>query len=489
MAIVRSFLVVPARKQTKILLYSGLLALFVSYQVLLFDRTRLHQDILISTEFESTTPSKAVHFSSSDRERTSPAELLANSQSIRDRIRPLFSSHTWRQQHSVDSSSDFVVVPVFEHNSTDSPYFEVPFVTDNRHLPTENDNDKIYTITAFTQVSVNKLPRVKNIVRRWRAPVSCAVYLSTEQDMETLIDFLEQQQQHLEDGMWWTNFVAFHVMVEPLVVVPNPDHTTNNKNTSKPYPVNILRSLALKHVQTDYVFLLDVDFVPSVGAHDRIARIMESMEHKEQQQQQAQSNHTNNKDVNQHAKTMYILPAFEQFPENGTDVVNNVSSVPSTKKELFRAVNQKRVERFHKNRGCHHFINYTKWFSLTNTSTENQQRQSYHHQLYWVKYRNIHFEPYVVARKDYLPLFFPEYRGFGFNKASWFVECVLRDFKFRVLPDDFVVHMNHPYGRGRFAGKLGFYNQKFLQYLKKVYGPEKFELFISPVNRGWIILQ
>ena len=470
MTIVQSFPVLPTRKQTKFLLCSGILTFYVLYQqVLFFERIRFDQDVLESTtELKSskkTTPSNAIHISSLDKERTSSVETFTNSQSVRDRIRPLFSSHTWRrQQYSVDDySSDFGVVPVLEHNSTDSPYFEVPFVTDHRHLSTtKNDNDKMYTITVFTQVSVNKLPRVKDIVQRWRAPVSCAVYLSTEQDMETFIDFLEQQQQqqHLDEGTSWTSFVAFHVMVEP--------HTEK-----KQYPINILRNLALKHVQTDYVFLLDVDFVPSVGAHDRIARIMKSIEDQEHQQQQAQNNSRNNNPVSRHAKTMYILPAFEQFPENGTNTVNDVSTVPSTKKELVHAIEQNRVDRFHKDKGGHFSTKYHKWFSLTNTSTGNK--------LYRVKYEIVHFEPYVVARKDYLPLFSPIYRGYGFNKACWFVECVLRDFKFRVLPDDFVVHMNHPYGE-RDDTKLGYYNEKFSQYLKKVYGREKFERLILPHN-------
>ena len=386
MTIIRSFPVLPTRKQTKFLLYSGILTLYVLHQVYFFDRTSHDEYVLdqhvLESELKSnqkTTPSKAIHFSSSGKNRTSPVETSTNSQSIRDRIRPLFSSHPWwRQQHLVaDNSSDLVVVPVLEHKDADSPsYFEVPFVTDHRHRTTENDNDddKMYTITVFTQVSVNKLPRVRNVVQRWRAPVSCAVYLSTEQDMDTFIDFLEQQQQHVEDGMRWTSFVAFHAMVEPLVV-------QGDKNKKqKQYPINILRSLALKHVQTDYVFLLDVDFVPSVGANDRIARMMQSMEH--QEQQQAKHNTNNNNEVSRHAKTMYILPAFQQFPENGTNTVKNVSTVPSTKKELLYAIQQHRADIFLKNwKRAHLATNYPRWLVLGGSDGDEAINEPY-----WVTY-------------------------------------------------------------------------------------------------------
>ena len=36
------------------------------------------------------------------------------------------------------------------------------------------------------------------------------------------------------------------------------------------YPVNLLRNVALEAAQSDYVLLLDVDFVMSKGAHDTL---------------------------------------------------------------------------------------------------------------------------------------------------------------------------------------------------------------------------
>ncbi|ETO17521.1 hypothetical protein RFI_19800, partial [Reticulomyxa filosa] len=38
------------------------------------------------------------------------------------------------------------------------------------------------------------------------------------------------------------------------------------------YPVNTLRNLALRYARTEFVFLLDADFVPSFDAHDTIIR-------------------------------------------------------------------------------------------------------------------------------------------------------------------------------------------------------------------------
>ena len=178
---------------------------------------------------------------------------------------------------------------------------------------------------------------------------------------------------------------------------------------------------------------------------------------------------------------MYILPAFQQFPENGTNTVKNVSTVPWTKKELLYAIQQHRVDIFLKKwKRAHLATNFPRWLVLGGSEGEEAINEPY-----WVTYTSEHFEPYVVVRKDYLPLFFPEYRGFGFNKASWFVECVLRDFKFRVLPNDFVVHMNHPYGKRR-NNYRALYNEHFSQYLKKVYGLAKYRRMKLPLNQGFV---
>ena len=36
------------------------------------------------------------------------------------------------------------------------------------------------------------------------------------------------------------------------------------------YPVNYLRNVALENVNTPYVFLMDVDFVPMAGLYDHL---------------------------------------------------------------------------------------------------------------------------------------------------------------------------------------------------------------------------
>ena len=34
------------------------------------------------------------------------------------------------------------------------------------------------------------------------------------------------------------------------------------------YPINVLRNIALRETRTDYVFVIDVDFIPMPGLHE-----------------------------------------------------------------------------------------------------------------------------------------------------------------------------------------------------------------------------
>ncbi len=46
------------------------------------------------------------------------------------------------------------------------------------------------------------------------------------------------------------------------------------------YPVNVMRNVALNNAPTDLVYLADVDFVPTMGAHDTLKNYSVSLNRK-----------------------------------------------------------------------------------------------------------------------------------------------------------------------------------------------------------------
>ena len=59
------------------------------------------------------------------------------------------------------------------------------------------------------------------------------------------------------------------------------------------------------------------------------------------------------------------------------------------------------------------------------------------------------WEPYFIADKTDLPRYDARFAGYGNDKAVQTYEMSLRGFKFLVLPESFVIHIEHEAGPWR----------------------------------------
>jgi hypothetical protein len=308
----------------------------------------------------------------------------------------------------------------------------------NNNTQREISNIRVRTsqsglITLSTQGGVSKLPRLADLTSRWIGPISCAIYITTEEQIDIWIDFLNQNSR--KDSI--TTWVSFHILLEQ----PQLPKTVNR------HPINRLRNLALRNCRTDYVFLNDMDFMPPIHAHDILIQ-----------------------DPLPPPKIFWVLPAFERFATSSKDraksiaAVTNVTWIPKDKNELLTSLEAKVVAPFHEYFPAGHApCDYSRWY---NSST-----------FYSIQYDYL-FEPYVIVHRYGLPKFFPNFRGFDFNKMSFFMEAHYLGFQFMVHPNSFVVHMNHG-RRKRWIEKGGdskYIREDFRKYLQQVYQVTKTEL-------------
>jgi Glycosyl-transferase for dystroglycan len=301
-------------------------------------------------------------------------------------------------------------------------------------------------ITLSTQGGVSKLPRLADLTSRWMGPISCAMYITTEEQIDVWLDFLSQQQSKDRIMTW----VSFHILLEK----PQLPSTVNR------HPINRLRNLALRNCDTDHVFLNDMDFMPPVAAHDSLLY----------------------QNPLPPPKVFWVLPAFERFASSQkssstsskghppstkrqASIVTNVTWIPKTKVELLSSIlDSQVVTPFHEYFPAGHApCNYSRWYQ---SST-----------FYAIDYDYL-FEPYVIVHRRGLPEFFPTFRGFAFNKMSFFMEAHYRGFRFVVHPTSFVVHMNHEGRKGRNSNEadLKYIKKDFHIYIQQVYQVSKQDL-------------
>ena len=316
-----------------------------------------------------------------------------------------------------------VGIGIGNRNSDDNNYIEQSNV-----FLGKNTSFGLNSITLVTQGDMSRFPHLLHLLQRWQGPISCAMYITTEEELNTWYEYVKKQ----------ANNTLFQKYVSLHLVFKTPSSTL--------YPINLLRNLALRNakIQSDYVFLNDIDLMPQPQSHATILSLLQQHELS--------------------AKTFLILPAFERFAVNKNEVETenesmNLSFIPNDKSSLYEALEKEYVQPFHAHSPLEHGLtNYAKWYNATT--------------IYDVEY-GFKFEPYCIVKSQDLHDFYPNFRGFGWNKLEFFIEAHYRGYKFQVLPNHFVVHMDHDFKDTRNSLKDGNRQEaypQFQRYLEERYG-------------------
>ena len=282
-----------------------------------------------------------------------------------------------------------------------------------------------HDVTVAVHLSPKKLYRFYIMSQRWGGPVSASVYISKEEDISEFLSFVETNEHEL-------SHVSFHVIME---------------KTTMDYCHNKLRQLAIKAVDTEYFLILDVDFVTMPKGHVQLRSLI------------ATDRSLRSK---LHSSTMMVLPAFSrEVNVTDEDLVQIQDKIlPASRDDAKDMVKHGYLKEFHLKRffAGHGPTNFPKWLSDNEIDS-----------FYSIDY-DLRFEPYVLAHVQDIPRFWKGFRGFGYNKWSFYLECHLRGFRFAVLRDFFVVHLDHPTGLRRQSKHNHKQMKKFKKHLLKKYG-------------------
>ncbi|ENN79368.1 hypothetical protein YQE_04194, partial [Dendroctonus ponderosae] len=142
---------------------------------------------------------------------------------------PMICEDDWKTQLNVEPSDcqRFTLPP-------EVPFRTLLFVME--HKVTSDSSD----ITYVTHLSFDRISLIDNIARLWPGPISFTMYLSDAQFAKVVHLLSDSQLLSSRSN------IAYHVVFKQ----------------GEFYPTNTLRNTGLKHVQTPFVFLVDVDFVP-----------------------------------------------------------------------------------------------------------------------------------------------------------------------------------------------------------------------------------
>jgi len=348
--------------------------------------------------------------------------------------------------------------PHFDHKTRSFLEIKPLFCAEDAEKTLATASSKSGAITAVTQITADKLQRLEDLASRWiddGGYISVAIYAPDEVTANNISD---KFRLYFED-----NSDLFKRMVAQLVVDKRPKGDYKNKSglrSPHEYPVNILRNIALEEAPTDHIMYVDVDFIPSVGAHSHLVQQLSLMDVSMKKE-----------------KMVLILPAFERKlskleTESSSSSSSSMESfhLPSNKEELLPFVTGVDVNNiiapFHLEEfpPGHGPTQFPKWYTATET--------------YQVDY-DYQFEPYFVINKVDMPLFWEYFRGRYCNKFSWVGELFLAGYSFYVNPSSFLIHINHEYSHSPGDSETTNHYDKMYQefderfnngYLREKYG-------------------
>ncbi|KAJ3343745.1 hypothetical protein HDU93_006657 [Gonapodya sp. JEL0774] len=171
-------------------------------------------------------------------------------------------------------------------NSTAIDYVTIPRAVDIRGTTRDSD------ICIFTQLSIDRVDRLEELAASWKGSISVSLYVEDVPDIVVLRGMLRDIQHKMQRLS--TGSLVVTAVLGPLfsadpntacrgVLFVRRTKTTVLTRIAVPpqtyhpydllYPINVLRNLALKECDTDFVFSLDVDFTPSAGLAERLTDV------------------------------------------------------------------------------------------------------------------------------------------------------------------------------------------------------------------------
>ncbi|XP_065884775.1 xylosyl- and glucuronyltransferase LARGE2s-like isoform X3 [Dysidea avara] len=273
-------------------------------------------------------------------------------------------------------------------------YSEEVILTPTGELPT------VSMVTLVVQMTVDRIDMLSLNGAVWDGPMSIVLYFPVKSSTDN-------------DHVWKRKYIKKKLNQFTL----NP-HTyltvVYARSNTDSYPINALRNLAMKHVYTDYMLLMDGDFMVSP--------------HFEKSFQLAQSQ-ISSLSLDHVA---YVVPVFELVAEKWSPEQRITPSL--TKQDLISRVTQEDADilpfRSLASPLAHYSTNYSHWY-LTSTP-------------YLVTDYRDKYEPYLVLRKDIdLPQFCEWFEGYGMNKVTHVMELWAAGYQFVVLPDNWAIHVPH----------------------------------------------
>ena len=274
------------------------------------------------------------------------------------------------------------------------------------------------SVTAVSHCSINNLYHIIDLLHYWQGPLSIALFVPFNQHiiiaqriLLTLHWCSSEFRQHAHIHLVFPlvnkpvnlsladTTVRFECENYDTIVKLLVNSTFNNYAMQEfKYPNNLLRNAAATVAATPYIFVIDIDMVPSTGLKtmfDQFIKIFPPLS----------SSHL----LKDTEKIVYVVPAFEMKANVDVDWLSN-------KEGLLKLWSSEIVQPFYYDMclKCQKPTNFWLWRKFTDPSLYVA------YETYWVD----RWEPFFIAPKS-MPLYDERFQQYGFNRISQVIIIII----------------------------------------------------------------
>lgn len=273
-------------------------------------------------------------------------------------------------------------------------------------------------LSLVTQSTIKHLVHLESILNRWHGPVSMAIF-SLTQDIPLAIDAILNLRRCIPAARSNTSFHLVYPLNSPYNKAPSPqplvldpcdtikDRISNFKISDNyahgvPYPNNLLRNVGRRNSLTEFVFVVDIDMLPSdhlysdfmdFAAANKL--LIESPRKDDKTKDDATESRIKDD------KTVFVVPAFE---------TKEGAEIPRDKTGLLQLLELMEARPFYFELcwKCQKHTDYETWQKEPPSAKLNV--------LFEVLWRDP-WEPFYIGR-NVAPFYDERFRQYGFNRIS-----------------------------------------------------------------------
>lgn len=125
---------------------------------------------------------------------------------------------------------------------------QINFRTHIYYIDYEYESKDPNDVTLVAQLSMDRLQMIEEIAKHWKGPISLALYMSDSEAGKFLGYILDSELLKTRKN------IGYHILYKE----------------GEFYPINRLRNTALENVNTPFVFLTDIDFLPAYQLYENL---------------------------------------------------------------------------------------------------------------------------------------------------------------------------------------------------------------------------